>query len=323
MTSIPALDISQPLSRLFGIQYDENNLITATAFSIKFLIFLPIFFLLFYASRRFFHYFLKPQPATDIISKINPDFIPTFERKLSDIPDDILQKKSDAMKYYNLIPVTDETLEVFCKANRELFSSTSFQLSLEKIRERNNSLFRKNCDTSMLIESYHDGKSVIVGMSHILPLNDIGKHAYLSSSEKLKDEQIRGEHIAAHGEKSDTLILFSMGVFRSMYRDILNQPEYSISGRELATFIFIEHIRLILKGISHKNTNLGKVDILLQADKKSDKRFFKNIARIGFENTGNISGDGYPFWSKTIEFSNRKIARKPNWFHKILEAFKE
>ncbi|MHB8136739.1 MAG: hypothetical protein ACYDH1_21210, partial [Anaerolineaceae bacterium] len=76
---------------------------------------------------------------------------------------------------YRVRIIDENDLELYNQLNRKIFSLTAFSLPIDKIRKRNTSLFKTNKCAFAFIEINVHGLYMPIGISHILPLNKIGK----------------------------------------------------------------------------------------------------------------------------------------------------
>ncbi|MEV2210577.1 hypothetical protein AB0H86_03545 [Streptomyces sp. NPDC050997] len=187
-------------------------------------------------------------------------------------------------------------LELFNQLNREVFKHTAFTLPLHVIRRRNNELFSADPMMFGIVEASKDGHYTPVGMSHIIPLNDLGASLYVRNG-GLKDSEISARYAAKQGEWSDSLVLFSMGILKSS-RDLLKDRHL------LLPAVFADHLVDLISEMCSLHPDRSHVRVYAQTEKPNGG-IGRLLARLGFEETSIIGGDGYPLWELRLALPER------------------
>jgi hypothetical protein len=233
---------------------------------------------------------LQPFEAiADAVSRtaLIPDLDGAIERSLKRSG-----KSKEQPLAYQVRLVGPNEIELFDQLNREIFAFTTFAIPLRDIRQRNNSIYKVNPATSALVWAVGDGREAPVGISHILPLNELGGAMYVRNK-GLSDSEITARDVAKRGEWSDTIILFSMGLTKSG------------RGRLRPTIlsdVFIAHLLMLLVEIRAKNPSLPLTHIYAQTEKPSSGIGLL-LQRYGFEQTSIVTGDGYTLWQADADLT--------------------
>ncbi|MGW5315994.1 hypothetical protein [Nocardia thailandica] len=186
---------------------------------------------------------------------------------------------------YRVRHVGEHEVDLVCQINREVFARTGFATPLDIVKLRNHSVHRVNPLAFTLVEAEIDGRFVPVGMSAVLPLNRFGEAAYCRNG-GLRDDQIRGSHIAPPGTACEAVLLFSVGLLRS-FRGRLGTSPLTIST------IFVDHAVEILRDIHAADPLLPRVRVFAQTELPGSG-VTRLLDATGFADTGLVTGDGHP-----------------------------
>lgn len=194
--------------------------------------------------------------------------------------------------------IQEDDLELLIQINREVFRFTAFALPLHLVKRRNAALFKANPSIYALIEAKTNGEYIPVGMSCILPLNDIGAALYIRDG-GLKDSEIQSRHIASKSEWSNAIVLFAIGILPSSRTLLKNR-------RELLLDAFGGHLTDLLSEMLMHNP--GKTSTYLYAQvEKPQGGIGRLLLRLGFEETDITTGDGCTLWEKEFKVSSLKM----------------
>lgn len=195
---------------------------------------------------------------------------------------------------YVLEFVKKEEIEKFSYLNKELFRLTAFTLPLKKILKRNKGIYEKNYLTSAFICLIDENKTSIIGFSHVLPLNDIGKREYLANN-GLNDGQVSSRNIAGENEWTDTIVLFSLGKSKQPTR----------TGFPLLVRTFEAHLMKIIEHLDmlKKEPKYNTYRIYVQVDPE-EPALGRLLVRYGFEELEINSGNGFHFWELIVNSTN-------------------
>ena len=308
-----SLKISEPIKKMFDtIPYlVGSDWIYSTTFA-------AIFWILLYLISWLSSSFFGVQPFEFIANNIeslkgSPDFTSYIESRLKSN-----STYSVSGDYRVRIVQNDNDLSKFNQINRELFSFTAFALPIQVIKNRNKTLFQANKLTAALVEAQINQSDYIpIGISHIIPLNDLGKALYVKN-DGLKDGEIRAEHIANSEEWSNAILLFSMGILPP-YRKMVRDKSLTL------VFVFLEHLIKVIAEMQISNPKEPYTYIYVQTE-KPNKGIGKIISRVGFQKLDILSGDGYPLWEKRLgtsqSVSDKNILKfiedkLNNWFRRL------
>lgn len=214
----------------------------------------------------------------------------------------LLSNTSSPLLDYRFRTIERGDLEIFNQINREVFRLTAFALPLHVIKKRNIGLFKANSSIYALIEAVKDDEYVPVGMSSILPLNDIGASLYIRNG-GLRDDEIQPRHIASKDEWSNGIILFAMGILPSS-RSLLKNK------RALFIDVFGDHLISLLQDMRLKNPEKTTTSLYAQVEKPRGG-IGRLLSQLGFEETTITTGDGCKLWEMELNFPPLKIDDRP------------
>lgn len=193
---------------------------------------------------------------------------------------------------YRVRIIDKNELSEFNQLNRELFAFTAFSLPLQKIRKRNNRLFEANSLMFAMVDANIDGRFIPVGISHIIPLSDLGKALYVTNK-GIKDSEIKPEHIAAEDEWSNAILMFSMGILPP-FRNVLKDKYLTLP------YVFAEHLIQLVSEMKKHYPQMNTTWIYSQTE-KAHGGIGKMLMALGFENTDITTGDGFILWELKLD----------------------
>jgi hypothetical protein len=199
-------------------------------------------------------------------------------------------------------PAESSELPLVNQLNREVFMHSAFALPLYTITRRNDALFQENQSMFAIVEALHEGAYVPVGMSHIVPLNDIGTSLYVRTG-GLKDAEIQPVHIAGPDEWPSAIVLFSMGVLRSS-RALLKDRSL------LLPIVFADHLLNMVSELRTKHPEKRTISIYAQTERPR-AGIGRMLQRLGFEDTEIVTGDGYNLWELTLNLPVLSAGEEP------------
>jgi hypothetical protein len=100
---------------------------------------------------------------------------------------------------YRVRLIDARELAEFNQLNREIFAYSAFSLPLSSIRRRNEGIFLVNRSCFALVEAVSGSGFMAVGVSHVIPLNELGAALYVRD-QGLRDGELTGRHVAEPGE---------------------------------------------------------------------------------------------------------------------------
>ena len=121
---------------------------------------------------------------------------------------------------YRTRPIQSDEFDRLCRINHDLFSGSSLGTSLHDIEERNHSILEKNSLSFSLVEAKtHDGYFA-VGMSSMLPLNQLGESVYCRTGRSQGYRTPRSTHSRAGRTvgRASIFIVGSLNEFRGCLR---------------------------------------------------------------------------------------------------------
>lgn len=230
-----------------------------------------------------FRILVRPHPLNNLAEMLGKtEFLPSIDDQIrSELLEPGARQPLEDERY-SLVSVQSETLELFSQLNYEAFRRTAFGMRLSEIRKRNRDIHRKFPESMQLVVLDAGGLHIPIGISYVIPLSYLGQMEYAIQG-KVADSDLKPRHVARSLDEAQALLLFAMGlapVFRS----------YVPMGRALLPPVFLRHIALLLQGTSREH---GGMLLYAQTEAQSGGigRFLK---RIGFEDTGTVTGDGEP-----------------------------
>lgn len=224
-------------------------------------------------------------------SGIAPDLTRNFERRIAGGP----QLSEPEPMDYRSRRITARELDLLCQLNREVFGLTAFSTPLDVIKRRNRSSFEANPLVYRIVEAKVGGEYIPVGMSSILPLNQVGEAEYCRTG-GLSDSEVRGVHIARVDEWSDAVVLFSMGLIRSV--------RGRLSGNSaVLPQVFLDHLIDIVTTMHAAHPEKRTLRLYAQTEHVKGG-IGRMLRRLGFADTGIVTGDGYPLWELTYNLQS-------------------
>ncbi|NUS45100.1 MAG: hypothetical protein HOQ24_15605 [Mycobacteriaceae bacterium] len=225
-------------------------------------------------------------------SGVAPDLTRHFDQLVAGDPE---LSKPEALDYRSR-RVTARELDLLCQLNREVFGLTAFSAPLDVIKRRNRRSFEANPLAYRIIEAKVRGDDFVpVGMSCILPLNQVGEAEYCRTG-GLSDAEVSGVHVAGPGEWSDAVVLFSMGLIRTVRGRLRD-------GSSVLPHVFLEHLVDILTAMRVANPDKSTVRLYAQTEHVKGG-IGRMLRRLGFIDTGIVTGDGYPLWELTYDLQS-------------------
>lgn len=199
---------------------------------------------------------------------------------------------------YRVELVSEGDLELFNQLNREIFAFTAFALPLRVIRKRNKAIFRTNPSTAAIIYAVGEEMSVPVGISHVIPMNDLGASLYIRDG-GLADREITGRHVARQGEWSNAVVLFSMGLTRAGRGRM---------GHNILADAFLDHLLIMLTEIRARNPDRRSASVYAQTERPTGA-IGRLLTRLDFKQTDIETGDGVRLWEVEVQIPTLPIER--------------
>jgi hypothetical protein len=221
-------------------------------------------------------------------SGIAPDLTRTFERRIAGGSP---VSETTPMDYRSR-RITARELDLICQINREIFGLTAFSVPLDVIKRRNGSSFDANPLVYRIVEAKVGNGYVPVGMSSILPLNQVGEAEYCRTG-GLPDSEVRGVHIAGRDEWSDAVVLFSMGLLRSARGRLRGNTA-------VLPLVFLDHLADIVTTMRTAHPDKHTLHLYAQTEHVRGG-IGRMLRRLGFTDSGIVTGDGYPLWEHTYD----------------------
>ena len=198
---------------------------------------------------------------------------------------------ADVPLAYQVRPVGAGELEAFNQLNRDLFRFTSFSLPLRTIRRRNSSMYKVNPATIAFVEAFLADRYAPVGISHIVPLNEVGAALYVRD-DGLRDGELTGNHMARRGQWSDAIVLFSMGLAKAARPRLVGDGNIVLG-------VYAQHLGLVLGEMV--DANPGKTETYLYSQtERADGDIVRLLSELHFVDTEMTSGDGFRLWQARI-----------------------